>query len=333
MKVPLRNQRNGELMRQVIGLHVRKARATHSISIASAGDFQTERCTDVERLPDRVLPYCFDFLKARALYVTGLEAVQAAPFYYLYLRRNARSLLSVPIEYGPVCGVRTADDPVFVFSPGRCGSTLLSRVLYEAEIPSVSEPDFYTQMSSYFWGSPINPASGAFRHAMWNLSADLSVVLGGPPVVKLRAECCKAPELFVRSRQARSIVLFRGFEAWARSTARVFGNSPRKAVRKYLTALRCYDKLRRSSRCHLMRYEDWMARPAEAAAELGRFLGAPIPPEAVVRAKERDSQEGTPLVGRTHRSWEVQFDAALRLWHTPRLVSARQRLEIPNVWD
>jgi hypothetical protein len=205
--------------------------------------------------------------------------------------------------------------------------------LFEAGIPSVSEPDFYTQMASHFWSSHFNPARAPFVDAMWNLSSDLSAALGGVPVVKLRAECAKTPELFIRSPAARTLVMFRRFETWARSTARVFGAGPGKTVRKYLTALRCYAALRNRSHCHVLRYEDWLSDPAKAADGLGRFLGAPVPPAAVSRARRADSQGGTPLEARSRVAWQAKFDGALRLWYSPRLVTARQRLEIPNVWD
>lgn len=323
-----------ELKRSISSLTVRQTRRSESIAIASVGDFVAARSLIENEIP-LALPYCFDFLRARAIYVTGLDptAAQKAPFYYLHLRRNARRLLSVPIEHGPIAKQGLSHDPIFLFSPGRCGSTLLSRVLFEAGIPSVSEPDFYTQMASYVWSSRFNPARRPFLDAMWNLSSDLSAALGGVPVVKLRAECAKAPELFVRNPGARTLVMFRRFEDWARSTSRVFGAGPGKAVRKYLSALRCYDRLCRVSNCQVLRYEDWLTGPAGAAEALGRFLGAPIPPDAVSRATKGGSQDGTPLEGRSRVAWQAKFDGALRLWHTPRLVTARQRLEIPNVWD
>lgn len=312
-----------------------QARFSNSIAIASVDDFVTKRRPAHNVMSQTALPYCFDFLRGRAIYVSDLDsrAVQKAPFYYLHLRRNAQRLLSVPIEHGPVARQSPARDPFFLFSPGRCGSTLLSRVLFEAGIPSVSEPDFYTQMASYFWSSRFNPVRGPFVSAMWNLSSDLSAALGGVPVVKLRAECAKAPELFVRHPDARTLVMFRNFESWARSTTRVFGAGSGKTVHKYLTALRCYATLRNRSLCQVLRYEDWLADPAGAAGTLGSVLGAPIPPDAVHRAMNGDSQGGTPLEGRSRTGWETKFDAALRLWHSPRLVTARQRLEIPNVWD
>ncbi len=259
--------------------------------------------------------------------------VQSAPFYYLHLRQKAERLISVPIEHGRISRGTSRGDPVFLFSPGRCGSTMLSRVLAEARIASASEPDFYTQMASVFWSSPFNPARAPFLRAMWNMSDDLSATFGAAPVVKLRAECARAPELFVRTHGARTLVMFRRFEDWARSTAEVFGAGPGKAVRKYLAAMRCYARLSRISHCLVLRYEEWTGDTAAAAAGLATFLGVIIPPEAVRRAMSGNSQQGTPLSGRSRPGWPAKFDAAMRLWQSPRLVSARARLEVPNLWD
>lgn len=286
-------------------------------------------------LSSRALPYCLDFLRAAAIYVAeaDVRAVQAAPFYYLYLRRHAHRVLRVPLDHAFVSRPATVEHPVFLFSPGRCGSTLMSQVLFEAGIPSVSEPDFYTQMASWFWSRPFNPLAPRYRQAMWAMSADLSAALGAVPVVKLRAECARAPELFVPNRAARTIVLFRRFENWSRSTTRVFGNGPGKTVGKYMTALRCYAWLARHSRCLLVRYEDWLSDPCFAARALGDFLERPISPEAVDRACRVHSQEGTPLIDRVRPGWEAKWGGAMALWQSPRLVTARQRLDIPNVWD
>lgn len=280
--------------------------------------------------PCSQFPYCLDFLHGRAIYVADLdaEAVQGAPFYYLYLRQHAQRVLNVPIAAGGEGG-----DPVFLFSPGRCGSTLLSRVLFEAGIASVSEPDFYTQAASWFWSRSSNPLAPIYRDAMWMMSRDLVAALGAVPVVKLRAECSRAPELFVRNPGAPVIMMFRRFETWSRSTAAAFGASPAKAVQKYMAALKCFAWLSRHSRCLVIRYEDWLTDPATAARGLGDFLGRPISPEAVSRALGSHSQAGTPLECRRRSDWEAKWQAALRLWQTPRLVTARNRLDLPNVWD
>lgn len=324
----------GDLIRRVITYDVLRHRNGSRISIAAPGDFACLRRPAAGTLAQPAFPYCLDFLRARCLYVVGVEPqqVQSAPFYYLYLRRHACRVLSVPVELVPIAAA-PQNDPVFLFSPGRCGSTFLSQVLFEAGFASVSEPDFCTQMASWFWSQRFNPLAPVFGEAMRAMSADLAAALGGVPVVKLRAECARAPELFVRSPVASTIALFRRFESWSRSTAQVFGAQPGKAVRKYMTALRCYDWLRRNSRCHLMWYEDWLNAPAAAAGALGGFLGRSINPEAVARANLVHSQAGTPLLGRIRPGWEAKWEGALRLWQSPRLVTARRRLDLPGIWD
>jgi len=274
-----------------------------------------------------------DFIRARAIYVLDLDpgAAQSAPFYYLHLRRSAHVLLSVPIERGRL-GEPAQADPVFLFSPGRCGSTLLSRILNASGVASASEPDFYTQMSTMFWSSPKNPLQAPFRQAMWNMGADLSAALGSAPVVKLRAECCRAPGLFVRCPEAKTIVMMRSFEDWARSTARVFAPSPGKAVRKYMRALKCRAYLAANSSSHQMTYDELVQDGAATAAALGRFLGRPIPIEAVQQAMAGNAQNDTPLETRRRPGWQAKFDGIMRLWHSPRLVSARARLDAAPLW-
>jgi len=329
------------MARRVLDFPVLKALNTNRISIASLADFVRGRAAPVAAVASGAFPYCLDFLRARALYVPDIEAraVQGAPFYYLHLRRKARSLVSVPIEFGTLS---TAQEmrPVFLFSPGRCGSTLLSRILFEAGVVSVSEPDFYTQMSSVFWSNAANPLRARFHKAMWNMTGDLVAALGArhAPVIKLRAECCRAPELFLQpsTGRQRTLVMFRSFESWARSTGRAFRAHPGKAVRKYMRSLECYAFLAKHSDCHVVRYEALHRDPASECAALGRFLGTSIPPDAVARATARDSQEDTPLerdVRPVKPGWETRLAATLHLWHSPRFTAARGRLGVPNVWS
>ena len=322
--------RNMGEKRSVLRRVVRQARNTQRISIASPSDFVTARGVGVVGV---ALPYCLDMARRRAIYICNADvtAAQSASFYYLHLRQTAQHILSVPFERLPLSPSSPQSDPVFLFSPGRVGSTLVSRVLAEAGIASVSEPDFYTQVARPFWQSPLNPFRRSIEAAMWNLSDDLCAGLGAAPVVKLRAECAAYPELFLRRPKSKTIVLLRDFESWSRSTAQVFGAGPRKAVRKYLAALRCYETLCQRGDCHLMRYEDWVNDPNAAALALGRFLGVAIPAEAVQRAFASHSQAGTPLARRQKPGWEEKWQRALALWHSPRLVSARAGLDGPLV--
>lgn len=318
---------------------VRRARRTDRISIASVSDFRCGPAKCIGRA-GVAFPYCFDVLRARAIYVRGVgaEGAQNAPFYYLHLRQKARSLVSVPFERIPLTAPQISMPPVFVFSPGRCGSTLLSRILSEAGVPGVSEPDFTTQAAALFRASPSRSLRAYWRTAMWAMMGDLVAALDTDkvPVIKLRAETCAAPALFLHPHagKARAILMMRGFEDWARSTARAFGADPRKAVRKYVRAMRCYPRLQEVGDCLTLHYEDLVQDPAGVAVRLGRFLGQPVDEEDVLRGKRQDAQSGTPLAATTrrpHPGWEAKFDAAMNLWHSPRLVGVRDQLDSINL--
>src|SRR3569833_1430708 len=120
-------------MRPILHAPVVERRRVDRIAISTAGDFvlgASQIIARAEAVRLNALPYCLDFARRRFLYVTGVdsEEAQRAPFYYLHLRRTAQTVLSLPWEgVGLLGGAQKV--PVFLFSPGRCGSTLLSRVL------------------------------------------------------------------------------------------------------------------------------------------------------------------------------------------------------------
>ena len=117
---------------------------------ASAYDLTLGACAIEEgaRLP---LVHCADFERERLLYTLHEEndvaAVLDAPFYYAAQLDHARSVLSVPFErIGEIDGPASAFRPCFVFSIGRTGSTLLSRLFTAVGRQSASEPDIFTQV-------------------------------------------------------------------------------------------------------------------------------------------------------------------------------------------
>ncbi len=326
------------MSRSLVFSSIRAARRTDRIAISTPGDFVLERAQTLPEPPSEILlPYCLDVIRRRALYVGGVDVkgAQTAPFYYLYLRREAKRVLSVPWERGAlVQGAPRA--PVFLFSPGRCGSTLLSRILSRAGLPNVSEPDFYTQATVAFAVSPLNPLRAGMLRAAASMGADLAAALDPvtPAVAKLRAESCRAPQLLVQRGERRTLFMTRGFESWARSNGRAFRNPAAKSVGKYMRALECYGWLRRNSDCHLVRYEDLLADPVTVTAALGRFLGREIAPETVASTMTEDSQEGTPVAqgARPDRpGWEKRFDETMALWNSDRVRQARDRLDLDEL--
>lgn len=321
--------------RTILSAAVRGAKRTDRISIASLSDFSlgnAQPITRAEAIARRFLPYCLDVVHRRAIYVGGVSPAeaQAAPFYYLHLRRSARTIVMVPWEAMPILHSESRA-PILLFSPGRCGSTLVSRILYEAGIANVSEADFYTKATSQFLSSALNPLRGRMRNAVLGMGRDLcaSLSAAGPVIVKLRAESCRAPALLCDPGERRALFVIRDFESWARSTIKTFHNSPRKTVKKYLTALACRDFLQRHQDCLLVRYEDLMSAPDAARRTLERFLRVEVPPAALARAMNKDSQAGTPLARGTRGDKpgaDERLEKTLALWNSDKVRRIRGRL-------
>jgi hypothetical protein len=326
-------------MRVITSAAVRKAIRTDRIAISTPGDFvlgPPETLSRARAAADGPLPYCLDFPRRRSLYVGGVDVrgAQEAPFYYLYLRRSALRVLSVPWESGPL--TTQARAPIFLFSPGRCGSTLLSRLLSAAGIANVSEPDFYTQATAAAMASRFNPLRSSVAAAAAAMGCDLAAVLDPvqSPVVKLRAESCRAPGLLLQPAERRTIFMTRGFESWARSNGRAFRNAPAKSVRKYLSAMTGYAYLARNSVCHLLHYEDLLAEPEETSALLGRFLERQIAADAIASTMKLDSQEGTPLRRGARPDlpgWEKRFDATMALWNSAKVRRVREAIGVEEL--
>jgi hypothetical protein len=316
------------MARSIEAADIRERRRIERIAISSPGDFVLGRC-EAFAGAGSLLPYCLDFMRRRALYAGGVDVqgAQAAAFYYLHLRRHATRLVSVPWEHGALTGEARA--PIFLFSPGRCGSTLLSALMSNAGIANVSEPDFYTQATMALPASALNPLRTRIVEAAAAMGRDLAAALGAPPVVKLRAESCRAPALLVRPQEPRTLFMSRGFEAWARSNQRAFRNGASKSVGKYLTALRGYAWLRVNGNCHVVRYEDLMAAPEATARALGGFLGRDISGAAAASTMKEDSQRGTPLEQGKRDDlpgWERRFDETMALWNSAKVRRLREGL-------
>ncbi len=185
-----------------------------------------------------------DFPRRRSVYVAGVDpkGAQSAPFYYLYLRRNAAARGVGSLGGRRACRRRGAG----------AGFPVLARPLRL----DPAEPALLRVRHRQCVGAGLlYPGDhGAHRQPVQSVSPDDRRGGGGdgrrpsPPRsirlrrrwVKLRAESCRAPDLLVRSAERRTIYMTRGFEAWARSNGRAFRNGAAKSVRKYLTAMSGY---------------------------------------------------------------------------------------------
>lgn len=307
---------------------VRTRKNTDNVICAAPTDLEPaslKAITAAEARAAGAMPYCLDINARRSVYVSGItpDAAQSAPFYYLHARREASDIYVVPWKLGPL--YQSAARPVFVFSPGRCGSTLLSNLLYEAKVPSISEPDFYTQFTAgalydkrpEFYATEVRAALGV-------LTQDLAAACGAEKyfVIKLRSEVCFITRFLVNMcpEPRKSIFMHRDFEGWAKSTLRRFDYDPRGMVSKYVSGLKSLATLGQISDCHLVRYEVLLKEPDAVAKALGDFLETEISPEATRRALNRDAQKGTPLAqdaGNVPPWYEEKLEKTMALWNAP----------------
>lgn len=194
------------------------------------GDFKTRSAGTVDfrqvwaRASGRLTPYCFDATKERVVFVETREPVDLTedhPFFYEAQRRHAGMLYAVPYEevVALAAEVQAAwrDTPiVFLHSTGRCGSTLLCRLLGDAAATvSVSEPDFYSQLVVLADGA--DPAKARQLAAVTAACTRLLVAqlrethpAAQSVVLKLRGMAVFAADLMARDLpEARNLFLYR----------------------------------------------------------------------------------------------------------------------------
>jgi hypothetical protein len=311
--------------RQIVIADIIQATAPDAVRMLSIHDFVTGPPRTVRvALPagQSAFPCVIDIARARTLYLPGLDAqkLREAPFVNLYARKEATSLLSVPWEAGPINRPRVKTDPIYVFSSGRCGSTLLHKILTAAKIQSVSEPDI--------GGALISPAYKKYptirpvlhwatriyaRDLMSALSSDHKTL-----IVKLRSQFCRAAApLLRRSREKRTIFMTRRFESWAQSVAQLFTVTPAYLVQEYRRSLECYAYLHQRGNCHFLRYESLLEQPHKEMAQLAEFLGQDISMDAIAEAMAVGSQKGTRLEQVSERGlarWGAMKDETYRRW-------------------
>lgn len=311
------------LGRRILAADIIGERAPDTTRMSNLEDFVTGSFRAAARPRGHAaFPCIIDIARARTLYVPGLDfqKLREAPFANVHARIEARSVLSVPWEAGPINLPSFAKDPLYVFSPGRCGSTLLHKILVTAGIPGVSEPDIASALISPAY-SEYPLLRPVLRWATRTYARDLASALGGgdgPFVVKLRSQFCRAAgPLLKGSRERRTIFLTRDFENWSRSVGQQFQVSPAYLVREYRRSLECYAYLRQASHCHFLRYEDLIAEPQRVMSQLSEFLGHQIAVHAIDEAMATGSQKGTRLERVSEKGiarWAGMKDEVSRLW-------------------
>lgn len=160
-------------------------------------------------------PFCLDLKRNQVVFVRLASDIDLTsfPFYYHAQRVHATKTYSLGLEqyYGLADELDDdAENVGFLFSTGRCGSTLLARLLAASpQVVAISEPDVYTQaaLSDYPQDETAKILSATTR-LLW--AAHRSSAAASFLLVKLRSQCVYRGDIFRRADpRYRNLFLYR----------------------------------------------------------------------------------------------------------------------------
>ncbi|MBB5873561.1 hypothetical protein F4553_006995 [Allocatelliglobosispora scoriae] len=329
----------------------------YPLAVASPTDFRWSGEIEVD--PQLVVTdpgyslYCLDHDNRRALFTRTGTDLSRVPFLFQTQYADATDL--VALSYAELHALRTPAEPsgVFLYSTGRCGSTLVAAALAECGgLTGLSEPDVLTQL--VMLGRRIGEPE------LRELARSCVRVLarGRPVVIKPRSFVVELGSLLHDEfPHFASVFLYREPQAWGESAARAFdGYDPalvsdpggvqdrlgvlmpllaerRRRLRRLLTAEEVLASMWVSHVEHAMAlrhrgvdlfttsYEEIAADPQVVLSALFQHCGLPAPAD-LDEILARDSQSGTPLSraatwsdGRTPRFDETALARAVAdLW-------------------
>lgn len=213
---------------------IERKNKSNELNIASRQDFQLKTPTSMHEdsiiCNPQLSLYCLDDKSKSAVFVETPPEVEISQhsFYYQAQYEHAQRVVTVPYEILNRLAEtmdREFHTLVFIYSVGRCGSTLLSRAFAQVNsILSLSEPDVYTQIVA------ARPSNGTRDAELTRLAQSCTSLLykSARPgqnvfIIKFRSFSIHIADLLFKAFPfARSVFLYRDAETWARSAARAF---------------------------------------------------------------------------------------------------------------
>lgn len=287
------------------------------VAFAAPTDFDMHpvRCIGWLAMDAKALIYCFDPVSERALFTIcdNLDATLQAPFLYEAQFRHARQVVTVPFEQLDTLFDLPEATPTFVFSIGRCGSTLLSALLAASGLRSVSEPDVLTQLAEMPAAARACMSPGVGGLLVRACVKSLQAHCGADVVIKLRSQCSRiATEILQASPAAKSIFMLRGRHDWARSRYRAFDETPVFLAELLAWSIeRYHDLVAGGHDVKLIWYEDLHTAPYDTLRGIGAVAGtaAPILAQSLDHVLARDAQQGSHLAQGTMAPAEMPAEA------------------------
>lgn len=245
-------------------------------------------------------PYAFDLAKQDLVEVGVPRAMpaQQQPFFYMDQFKQAVALRHLPVS----SIIRRRSTPelprlLFVFSIGRAGSTLISRMLDAAGTVSISEPDILSALSDKKICAALALREPGWRKLyLYSLSA-LVARFGRPAsmAVKLRAQSSNvfhAERLHRLLPEARHVLVLRDITDWSLSYVTKFLVDAKTLQDTMMASLKTAAHMRElGAKCHVVFYEDILSDPF---AFLALATGQPLDDaqcNAVKAVLGRDSQD------------------------------------------
>lgn len=192
---------------------IKGLRKLHIAGIANVNDFVTRYEGELDfgdywkKNKNSLTPFCFDYENRSVVFVetpVNINLLTVHPFFYEAQRHHATKLYQVSFETVTALMEDIGDfedsKPLFLFSTGRCGSTLLCNLMADnSDMVSVSEADFFTQLPYLRdqYGEEVDDELSQLSRALTLLlqayikthSNDATIVF------KLRSMCLEAAEL------------------------------------------------------------------------------------------------------------------------------------------
>lgn len=244
--------------------------------------------------------YCLTHAQERMLCAIcpDSDGLFEAPFLWQAQYQRASHIASIPFERLHEFPCTVPRKPIFVFSIGRCGSTLLSAILRACGAHSVSEPDLLTQLA--VTGPEEGRRMGKQLRSLLIESciASLATQRGAPIAIKFRSQCNGiAREIAQIFPDGTYAVMMRDRHAWLSSRLRTLGGDPKVLASRYRRGLQTFHELQ-SMRANaiIIWYEDLISDPTGTVRQLmsdAALSHSEIPDLGSIM--NLDSQAGTVL--------------------------------------
>lgn len=237
-----------------------------------------------------------------------------APFYYQAIRSNAAESVSVDFDDLAPWDTDIPATPILIFSIGRCGSTLFSKLTEAAGLPTWSEPDTFTNLA---WPKKIALDEGR-REQLTRVALNALAFKARQSdqathfVVKMRSEVTRICASINRvAPGAISFFLVRDPTRWARSFHSHFKYPPRKSAMRLEQMTRSAREARQSGMAiEVIDYDEMVQNPEPVFRRLCEISGRPFSSTTLSQIMAEDSQKGTTISKGSGRSIPDGFDDA-----------------------